>query len=213
MGRFRSPEGVWCAAVWAAVLPLIVPAAFRRPLVAAQWSAPAPRGAEERSPAPENPGAYRVFSDPEEAGLLGRLARVVPPVRTRYVDESGATVTSERIRNFLTVRRSPMAEHSEAIVVAANRYGVDPRLVVAIAGVESGYGKRCRGFNAWGWNRGLARWHSWDQSIDSYTRLLAERYPNWRNVPRVARRYEPNTPEAWGRKVRLLMGAIGEGPD
>lgn len=125
-----------------------------------------------------------------------------------YVGDSGEVVSAPQLARFLARHRSPLAGYASHLVQAGATYGVDPRLVVAIAGVESSYGKRCRGHNAWGWNNGRTRWESWPESIDNYTRLLAERYPNWRNIRRIAPIYNPNTPEAWGRKVKGLMASI-----
>lgn len=129
-------------------------------------------------------------------------------LHTRYVGHDGKETTAAQIAAFLNQFRSPMEQHSHEIVRAANRYGVDPKLIVAIAGVESTFGRKCRGYNAWGWNGGRTRWSSWSESIEEYTRLLSENYPNRDNVRRVARTYNPNTPEAWGRKVNYLMASI-----
>ncbi len=105
-----------------------------------------------------------------------------------------------------------MADHVDALVASANKYRVDPRFIVAVAGVESSFGKRCRGYNAWGWNNGKTRWGSWPEAIDNYSRLISEKYPNWRSIKRIAPRYNPNTPDAWGRKVAYLMASIERVP-
>jgi transglycosylase-like protein with SLT domain len=129
-----------------------------------------------------------------------------------YIDAEGNEVTDVQIRKFLAGRGSPMAPHATALIQAANRYDVDPRVVVAISGVESEFGIHCAGYNAWGWNGGRTRWRSWEESIDTYVRLLRSNYPNWRNIRRVAPRYNPNTPEAWSRKVAFLITSITEAP-
>lgn len=130
------------------------------------------------------------------------------PVEPKYVSERGEVVSVQQVATFLESQNSPMAPHATDIVRAGSTYGVDPRLVVAIAGVESSFGRKCRGHNAWGWNNGRTRWSSWSESIDSYTKLFSENYPNWRNLRRIAPVYNPNTPEKWGRKVSFLMAAI-----
>lgn len=125
-----------------------------------------------------------------------------------YVDDTGIEVTSTQIENFLARHHSPLTPYSGDIIRAANRHRLDPRLVVAIAGVESTFGKFCAGHNAWGWDGGRARWGSWEEAIDSYTGLLAVNYPNWRHIKKIAPIYNPNTPDAWGTKVAFLMNSV-----
>lgn len=121
-----------------------------------------------------------------------------------YADQKG-TITAAALASFLRRQRSPMAPFATDIIRAANAYGADPRIVVAIAGEESGYGRVCRGYNAWGWDGGRHRWRSWPESIDSYSRLLASRYPNHRDYRRIARRYNPPSPDGWAAKVALHL--------
>lgn len=147
------------------------------------------------------------FPDLREPGSARQLQRTKMQARSLYADGE-SLVTASQIRDFLSRHNSPMAAHAEEIVFAGNRYGIDPRMIVAIAGVESQYGKRCRGFNAWGWHGGRTRWSSWSESIDLYSASMRSNYPNWRNIQRLAPRYNPNTPEAWGRKVAFLMDSI-----
>lgn len=128
--------------------------------------------------------------------------------RLAYVDVSGRFVTAEQIRRFLESQGSPMAKYAENIVLAGNRYGVDPRLIVAISGVESTFGKYCSYYNAWGWNNGRTRWRSWTHAIDQFARAFAQKYPNQTNVRRMAPRYNPVTPDSWGRKVLMFMALI-----
>jgi hypothetical protein len=89
-------------------------------------------------------------------------------------------VTISRIQGFLRGKGSPMAPHARRIVLAGVRWHVDPRAVVAIAGVESSYGEHAPGHNAWGWGggKGGARWSSWHRAIDRFTRGLARNYPS-----------------------------------
>ena len=130
-----------------------------------------------------------------------KLARTVPTVTPRvraavrarqrashhrpapapvYKGRGGVRITVARIQRFLRSRGSPMAPHARRIVLAGVRWRVDPRAVVAIAGVESSYGIHAPGHNAWGWGggRGGARWSSWRHAIDRFTFGLSRHYPS-----------------------------------
>jgi hypothetical protein len=128
-----------------------------------------------------------------------------------YRTPSGTEITASSIREYLESHGSPMAPHAETIVVAANLHRVDPRLVVAIAGVESSYGKHSWGHNAWGWNNGYTKWGSWEEAILEYTEKLATLYPNREDISQMAWRYNPVTPVEWGNKVSYLVSTMVEG--
>ena len=58
-----------------------------------------------------------------------------------------------RLRMFLTSYDSPLAGDAETFVKEADKNGIDWKLVAAIAGVESTFGKQIPtgSYNAWGW--------------------------------------------------------------
>lgn len=125
-----------------------------------------------------------------------------------YIGADGERVTAERIRSFLARYRSPMAPYARNIVVAGIRYGVDPRVVVAIAGVESTYGRYAFSYNAWGW--GKARWSSWKISIDRFTKALGSSYRSLRHgrFAAASRTYCPPCGNKWGRKALAIFRTI-----
>ncbi|HVE75899.1 MAG TPA: hypothetical protein VND22_03925 [Actinomycetota bacterium] len=131
---------------------------------------------------------------------------------TSFTAPDGKVVTSEQVRAFLESQGSPMATYATEIVLAGNRHGVSPSIIVAIAGVESTFGKYCAGFNAWGWDGGRHRWSSWQESIHDYARRLSTAYPSWSSVESNARAYNPNTPEAWGSKVNFFVAQLQKHP-
>lgn len=167
------------------------------------WGIDTSRPGEERIQA-ESVGALDVGEGPLQSSLARQRLRKAMVDNSRYVSEQGV-VTAEQLSHFLAGKRSPMLPFTAEIIAAANRYRVDPRLTVAIAGVESNFGRVSKGFNAWGWNNGRTRWRSWQESIDVYTRSISENYPNWRDVHRIASTYNPNTPQSWARKVIHFM--------
>ncbi|MGH2831121.1 MAG: hypothetical protein ACRDJM_11615 [Actinomycetota bacterium] len=122
----------------------------------------------------------------------------------------GQQITPARIRRFLVRRDSPMARYAEEIVVAGLRYRVDPRVVVAIAGVESTYGLYSRGHNAWGWNAGRARWSSWRTAIDGFTRALGREYRSLRTgrFAAASRTYCPPCGRGWGVQALRIFRSI-----
>jgi len=85
-----------------------------------------------------------------------------------------------QLTNFLKQHGSPLAAHVDSIYASANRWRVDPRLLVAIAGGETSFGKAGRGpavFNAWGIGPGRA-YDSWADGIDGAAQLLRQNYLN-----------------------------------
>ncbi len=89
-------------------------------------------------------------------------------------------------KNFLLDYNSPMYPYADVFVNEADRYGLDWRLVVAISGVESAFGRITprNSNNAWGWRGGRTEtgartwssWSSWGEGIESVTRGLAVGY-------------------------------------
>jgi cell wall-associated NlpC family hydrolase len=82
------------------------------------------------------------------------------------------------LAGYLRRKGSPLADHVPDIIRAGNRYRVDPRLIVAIAGGETSFATNGRGprvHNAWGIGPGRS-YKSWGEGIDSVAKLLRESY-------------------------------------
>ena len=69
----------------------------------------------------------------------------------------------QQLESFLKSYDSPLAEQAENFIISADRYGIDWKLVPAITGVESTFGKRIpyQSYNAYGWASGTYFFESW----------------------------------------------------
>lgn len=143
-----------------------------------------------------------------EAGLALRQVREPDEASLSYLGRDGERITPDRIRAFLDRQDSPMSAYAKQIVAAGMKHGVDPRVLVAIAGVESSYGVYARGHNAWGWRGG--RWRSWPQAIESFTQALASRYGSLRTgrFALASSRYCPPCGPRWGVKALSIFVRI-----
>ncbi len=130
-----------------------------------------------------------------------------PPV---FVAPDGTRITVERIRSYLLRHGSPMAAYASLIVREGVTWRVDPRVVVAIAGVESSFGSVRRGFNAWGWNVHTTRYSSWENAIHRFTKAFSLHYGCMRfgDFACAAARYDPPSPDTWTAKARGYFNAI-----
>lgn len=80
------------------------------------------------------------------------------------------------ISNFL--KKTRLEPYSQYIVEVSDRYGIDYRLIPAIAMKESGAGNAVpeTSYNAWGFENGKTQFESWEQAIDKVGKTLKERY-------------------------------------
>ncbi len=73
---------------------------------------------------------------------------------------------------------SPLKSAAPAYVALADKNGVDWKLLPAISGLESGFGKHLmpNSYNAYGWGGGYIYFESWEHGIDTITQSLKSRY-------------------------------------
>ncbi|MDO8618380.1 MAG: hypothetical protein Q7R49_00380, partial [Candidatus Daviesbacteria bacterium] len=68
-------------------------------------------------------------------------------VQSKQLDDK-----AEILSSYLSKHNSPLQYHSQDFIDAAKQYNLDWKLVPAIAGVESTFGKHIPGgYNGWGW--------------------------------------------------------------
>jgi soluble lytic murein transglycosylase-like protein len=83
-----------------------------------------------------------------------------------------------KLEKFLESYDSPLAEYAQVFVESADKYGLDWKLVPAITGVESTFGKQipAGSYNAYGWANGAYAFQSWEDSIEVVSQALKEKY-------------------------------------
>lgn len=116
------------------------------------------------------------------------------------------------LKKYFARYNSPLEAHAQDFIEAADTYGVDWKLVPAISGVESTFGKAIPGgYNGWGWgvygDQALG-FSSWRDGIFTVTKGLKEDYMS----RGLLTPYQLNTRYAasptWGWRVDFFMKDI-----
>lgn len=83
----------------------------------------------------------------------------------------------ETLRAYLESKNSPLSDFAETFVEVADEYGLDYRLLPAIAGIESNFGRVQleNSYNPFGWGGGYAYFASFDEAIRTVGFELYER--------------------------------------
>lgn len=105
------------------------------------------------------------------AFLLGSSTSVVG--QQAPAAQSAKDLRYATLRNFFERCQCPIAEDSDEFIRAADRHGLDWRLLPSIAFVESTGGKHQKGGNALGWGSGKIKFSSTRQAIQHVAERLA----------------------------------------
>jgi len=116
---------------------------------------------------------------------------------------------------YLSQKNSPLANKAGFFVIEADRLDLDWRLVAAISGVESTFGKHIpqHSYNAWGWGIPTGASHgigfsSWEEGITTVSEGLKYRYIDRGavSIEAIGRVYAASP--AWSAKVRWMISDI-----
>jgi hypothetical protein len=132
------------------------------------------------------------------------------------VQKTGADLRVKILTSYLKQYDSPLAPYASDFVKAADKYNLDWRLVAAISGVESTFGKAIpnNSYNAWGWGvygDNVINFKSWDDGINTVSQGLRERYMNeWggQDIYQIGAVYASSP--AWAGHVELYLNKIQE---
>lgn len=116
------------------------------------------------------------------------------------------------LQKYLARFDSPLQYHAQDFVDAAKKYNLDPKLLPAIAGVESSFGKQIPGgYNAYGWGvygTQAILFKSWTDGIFTVAKGLRENYLNkGLEDPYAINRIYAASP-FWGSRVAYFMNDL-----
>ncbi len=125
---------------------------------------------------------------------------------------------AETLQRFFTTYNSPLGQHAKFFVEVADKYGLDYRLLPAIAMQESSGGRFIPpgSYNAWGYaitETQTLGFLSWEQAIDNVARGIRKNYINQGLVTpeQIMTKYTPDSIEkggAWAKGVDYFMSQM-----
>lgn len=144
-----------------------------------------------------------------EVGVSGSSANLnYPAVRVKEVKTDSRPLI---LKNFLIKYNSPLIPFTDEIISLADKYNIDWKLVVAIAGVESTFCKAipCNSYNCWGWNNGRYGFLNYSDALQTVSKTLSLHYYNQGlDTPEaIGPVYAPPS-VSWAGKVRFFMGQM-----
>lgn len=140
------------------------------------------------------------------------IAVAKPAVVTPKPENKRVTI----LRAYLEKKGSPLVPYAGDFVEAADTYGVDWRLVAAISGVESSFGRFIPGgwnestisYNGWGWGvygTQSMGFRSWKDGIYTVTEGLSKNYIKKGLTTPIAMNHVYAASPTWGVRVNYFM--------
>jgi len=107
--------------------------------------------------------------------LYAALPETQGEVLGAVVEEDARPVIIEK---YLERYDSPLLPYAQDLFNASEKYGVDYKLIVAIAQCESNLCKKSPSgsFNCWGFENGETKFLSWQQAFEQVAKTLKEKY-------------------------------------
>ncbi len=121
----------------------------------------------------------------------------------------------EKVRQFFERYNSPLEPHAADVVAAADEYGLDYRLIPAIAMQESNLCKKIpeNSYNCWGfgiYGKTVTRFTDYKHGIYIVTKALATRYKSKGLVTpnEIMTMYTPSSNGSWAYSVNHFMAQL-----
>lgn len=121
----------------------------------------------------------------------------------------------ELVRQFFARYNSPLEPYAEQVVSSADMYGLDFRLVPAIAMQESNLCKKIptSSYNCWGfgiYGSKVTKFSSYPEAIDTVTKTLSRQYKQYGlDTPmEIMSKYTPSNNGSWATAVTHFMNSL-----
>ena len=121
----------------------------------------------------------------------------------------------EIVRQFFKRYKSPLELYASSVVEMADTYGIDFRLIPAIAMQESNLCKKApiNSFNCWGfgiYGKKVTRFNNYEEAINAVTKTLALKYKaDGLDTPEeIMQRYTPRSNGSWAESVNYFMNQL-----
>lgn len=121
----------------------------------------------------------------------------------------------ESITEFFAKYKSPLQPYAQNVVDAADFYGIDSRLLPAIAMQESNLCKKAplESYNCWGfgiYGNKVIKFQSYQEGIDIVTKTLAKEYKQkgLETPEQIMKVYTPPSDGSWARGVSHFMNQL-----
>ncbi len=143
------------------------------------------------------------------------FASLPEPIGKVYSRAEVADARPEIIRLYLEKYNSPLFPYSHDLVTISDRYGLDFRLLVAIAQQESNLCKKAPEgtYNCWGWgihSKGTLGFSNYVEAMDTVGRGLREDYfdKGYVTTEQIMSKYTPNSSGSWAFGVEQFLAEM-----
>lgn len=141
------------------------------------------------------------------------LAVYKTPSYGKYTDTDYRVL---KLKRFFSSYNSPLTSYSNYIITQADINNLDWKLIPAISGVESTFGKYIpfNSYNAYGWDNGTYTFTSWYHSISHVSQKLSLNYisKGAKSIDQIAPIYNPVTPQSWKNHVNFFINKLENTP-
>lgn len=132
-----------------------------------------------------------------------------------HIDIQEKDARIEMVRQFFARYDSPLEPFAKDVVVTADKYGLDFRLIPAIAMQESTLCKKAPkdSYNCWGYGiygKKVTRFKNYPEAINTVTKTLAVQYKKdgLHTPEEIMSRYTPSSNGSWAEGVNFVMSRL-----
>ena len=112
------------------------------------------------------------------AASAAEATSITKPLDTQVTVVKSPDLRTRALERVFEKNNSPLAPYASVYVNTADKYGIDWKLLPAIAGLESSFGKRQMpgSHNSYGWGGGHIYFDSYEHGIEVINKAFKEKY-------------------------------------